>query len=342
MTRLKHFFFNMAQHWDEIISLAIYIKLEDNLLESELIVKSFFDIIENDTSGRFKCILDISILYEIEYKYVFERNNNLKHGMFDILYPINHLRNLALEIAITDWVFLLDADFIPCNNLSYIIQSHYIPAYNNRTKFSNSNQDNPTTVTRTTRTTTPVAFIIPAWEVIENAENRDLFAAPTDVETLLEYEKSNLVQPFHLHHRCKLCHGPTDFKRWRNISNYYLNSGDSNKNVFNLTSFSHKAEFEYGFEPYIITKRRNLHRYDARFRGYGANKQIHLYYLNEIDNYQWVVVPNMFVIHTIHEKSNDRNELRQTKNNQRWLHALINQAKSEIDKKRDCTGTIIK
>ncbi len=52
-------------------------------------------------------------------------NNNNNNALPLRLFPVNILRNVALDNALTDWVLLLDVDFVP--SLSLYNNSRYIP-----------------------------------------------------------------------------------------------------------------------------------------------------------------------------------------------------------------------
>jgi hypothetical protein len=74
-------------------------------------------------------------------------------------------------------------------------------------------------------------------------------------------------------------------------------------------------------EPYVITPRVGLHRYDARFRGYGLNKMMHLLYLGLIEHFQFLVLPDVFIITAQHPRSESENAFFKGDNLQ-WMQAL--------------------
>ena len=87
MDRL-HMLVPLLERWSGPASIAVY------LTDTE--AQDFVDHWERSTSLTSRC----NVGYHVAYK---EGN----------LYPINALRNLALEQAATDYVFLTDIDFLP-------------------------------------------------------------------------------------------------------------------------------------------------------------------------------------------------------------------------------------
>ena len=104
---------------------------------------------------------------------------------------------------------------------------------------------------------------------------------------------------FHLK-RCNTCHGNTNYTKWRKLTK-----------SSNYTAYP--VKFKLFYEPYIITHRKYLHRYDARYRGYGINKMIQLVYLSYVQRYTFYVLPRLFIMHGYHAKSTDRLEFRKVK-----------------------------
>lgn len=61
--------------------------------------------------------------------------------------------------------------------------------------------------------------------------------------------------------------------------------------------------WEQDFEPYVVV-RRDVPEFDLRFAGFGWNKVSHTMEL-EAQNYQFIVLPNAFVVHMPHAPSLD-------------------------------------
>ncbi|ETO17521.1 hypothetical protein RFI_19800, partial [Reticulomyxa filosa] len=85
-------------------------------------IVSFWESIEKFRTGY--GALDIHLLFEIEKgSDVYIQN---LAGAVGVMYPVNTLRNLALRYARTEFVFLLDADFVPSFDAhDTIIRRHY-------------------------------------------------------------------------------------------------------------------------------------------------------------------------------------------------------------------------
>ena len=315
----------MASNWNGIISVAIYIRLEESLLHSLELILELFEKCENKYDYA---LLDISLLFEIEY--LNKINNN--GGLYSVMYPINHLRNLALQCAKTEFVLLIDGDFIPNKGFhdKAIKQYKYI--------YSNNNKQNKS-----------IALVIPAFEfgssynfyTKRQKQKKKKIIRAKEEESVKNYNLSNLnlpltkkeisslylsdkVRGFHIH-RCTQCHKPTNYSKWlKNDEPYFV-------------------KYKASYEPYIMIKRINLRRYDARFRGYGWNKIIHLLTLAWIDKINWIVSNDCFIFHIPHYSSRDANNYFKGKASLRWkwIMGLSKLALRDLKKRIDQTGLII-
>ena len=178
-----------------------------------------------------------------------------KQGKF---YPVNHLRNIALNAVSTPYVFLNDGDFLPSFGL-----------------FSYLKKANKVLMTGSEKR----ALVIPAFNGEEG------FTYPKDKADLQEMLQEGSVRMF-----CVWCahqtHGPTNYSVWEK------------------TSFPYRVEWAFHYEPYVVV-RSDIVRYDERFVGYGWNKVSQLTEM-KAQGYEFVVLPDDFIIHSPHRHSADR------------------------------------
>ncbi|KAM9309757.1 xylosyl- and glucuronyltransferase LARGE1 isoform 3-T3 [Pholidichthys leucotaenia] len=88
-------------------------------------------------------------------------------------------------------------------------------------------------------------------------------------------------------------HKPTDFAKWRTATTPY------------------RVQWEADFEPYVMV-RRDSPEYDRRFVGFGWNKVAHIMEL-DAQEYEFVVLPNAYMIHMPHAPSFDITKFRSNK-----------------------------
>jgi len=128
------------------------------------------------------------------------------------------------------------------------------------------------------------AIVVPALEVSGAA-----WLPRTKVDAAAFMEQG-LAEGFHMS-RYPKGHRATDFNRWLETSE---GSGEE-----------YPVEYEIGFEPYVVCRRTEVPRYDARFRGYGLNKVSHLYRMANVSNFSFVVAGGPFAAALEHEPSAD-------------------------------------
>ncbi|XP_065319035.1 uncharacterized protein LOC135927027 [Gordionus sp. m RMFG-2023] len=187
-----------------------------------------------------------------------ETNDELNLSDFK-LYPINMARNIARLASKTHYIFTLDIEFLPSNNLMSLFLDF----------IRNSVHDYKMDKT---------VFVIPAFEVKMNYER------PQNKTELLRLLKTGIAIPFH-RKRCAACHIIPNFNKFlRNTGN------GSFLEVLSITKWIPPY-----WEPIFISSNQDP-LYDERFKGYGRNKIQMCYELCRAD-YLFYVLDGGFVSH---------------------------------------------
>lgn len=181
-------------------------------------------------------------------------------------YPINFLRNVALDGARTEWVFPIDMDFTPSIGASEVITEH-LPSGESG------------------------VLVLPAFEIDDSPmarmkrvmNNEEVDDFPLTKERLLNAGAT----VFH-HDNWAPAHDASESDRWRRESGgtYPIHTGKN----------AHES-----YEPYVVVKRKGLPHYDERFDGYGFNKVQWILCLR-CSGYKFNVVEDAFVLHAEHKK----------------------------------------
>ncbi|KAG7274204.1 hypothetical protein CRUP_008580 [Coryphaenoides rupestris] len=106
----------------------------------------------------------------------------------------------------------------------------------------------------------------------------------------LSYPKSKAELLYHVWTKG---HAPTNFAKWRTATTPY------------------HVQWEADFEPYVMVQR-DSPEYDRRFVGFGWNKVAHIMEL-DAQEYEFVVLPNAYMIHMPHAPSFDITKFRSNK-----------------------------
>jgi len=159
---------------------------------------------------------------------------------YDCLYPVNALRNVAMEEACSDVVFILDVDFIPSRDLHSTLSQWPDGIDNFLSAKGTPNR----------------ALVVPAFEVHPDV-NGETRLPRTFSELCSEAEN---VDAFHMGH-FPAGHQATDFEHWASL----VTAGCQN-------CLSYQVSYKEFFEPYVVLNRKSAPRFDERFRGYGLNK----------------------------------------------------------------------
>ncbi|KAF9977742.1 hypothetical protein BGZ73_004966 [Actinomortierella ambigua] len=230
--------------WEGPTSVVIYLQNKNDITE----LKRYFD-----QKGKLE-LYESTTLTIVKPDYTSE----------DYLrYPINHLRNIGILTAPTDYIFVIDADFVPTTHL-------YTFAKN-------------TVIGLLEKATHPTAYVVPCVAIQESYTG----AYPDTVQelqALMAKGIAYITDP-------RAGHGPT---RSRLFTKKPL-LGSSSKPAYEVC-------FESQWEPYYIVDRRNMHPYyDERFKDQGGDKQSHALLMNAI-GFKFLVLRDHFIYHMDHPK----------------------------------------
>eukprot|EP00164_Ancoracysta_twista_P002249 GFYU01002971.1.p1 GENE.GFYU01002971.1~~GFYU01002971.1.p1 ORF type:complete len:649 (+),score=146.51 GFYU01002971.1:144-2090(+) len=156
----------MAKLWDGPLSATVYIKDPASDLQAIEDLRNSIAAVEKN--------VDFHILYSDKGPY-----------------PINTLRNVAIQHSRTKYVFLLDVDFIPNPNmLEYVRELRHLMAGKKQ------------------------VLVVPAFEMLDME-----FGLPGDKNSLLHLEKYGKLQQVHQFYAP--AHAPTNYTRWYDDDEIY-------------------------------------------------------------------------------------------------------------------------
>ncbi|PHZ17731.1 uncharacterized protein RHIMIDRAFT_285039 [Rhizopus microsporus ATCC 52813] len=176
----------------------------------------------------------------------------------------NMWRNIAKLFTRTEYLMMLDVDFHLCTDFRKSIWQNAELA----------------TMLRSGK----VAFVVPAFEYLDQKDGLDWRTFPTKKSQLVDQVNNLKLDSFHS--TWVSGHGATNYSYWYTADQTYP-----------------VTQYEYSYEPYIIYKKEGTPWCDERFIGYGANKAACLYeiYISGVDFW---VLPNDFLIHQSHQYAN--------------------------------------
>uniref|UniRef100_A0A8C9T9S0 LARGE xylosyl- and glucuronyltransferase 2 n=1 Tax=Scleropages formosus TaxID=113540 RepID=A0A8C9T9S0_SCLFO len=151
------------------------------------------------------------------------------------------------------------------------------------------------------------ALVVPAFETL-----RYRLSFPKSKAELLSMLDMGTLYTFRYHVWTK-GHAPTNYAKWRTATTAY------------------KVEWEADFEPYVVV-RRDCPEYDQRFVGFGWNKVSHIMEL-DAQEYDFVVLPNAFMIHMPHAPSFDISKFRSSSSYRHCLTTLKEEFHQDLSRK---------
>ncbi|XP_046285341.2 xylosyl- and glucuronyltransferase LARGE1 isoform X3 [Marmota monax] len=154
---------------------------------------------------------------------------------------------------------------------------------------------------------TKKAMIVPAFETL-----RYRLSFPKSKAELLSMLDMGTLFTFRYHVWTK-GHAPTNFAKWRTATTPY------------------RVEWEADFEPYVVV-RQDCPEYDRRFVGFGWNKVAHIMEL-DAQEYEFIVLPNAYMIHMPHAPSFDITKFRSNKQYRICLKTLKEEFQQDMSRR---------
>ena len=154
---------------------------------------------------------------------------------------------------------------------------------------------------------TKKALVVPAFET-----QRYRFTFPASKSELLSMLDMGTLFTFR-YHVWPQGHSPTDFTEWRTATTPY------------------KVNWDHDFEPYVVLPR-DIPMYDQRFVGFGWNKVSHILELDAL-GYEFIVLPNAFIIHMPHAPSFDIAKFRSSEAYRNCLKVLKDEFQIDLSRK---------
>eukprot|EP00164_Ancoracysta_twista_P004493 GFYU01006059.1.p1 GENE.GFYU01006059.1~~GFYU01006059.1.p1 ORF type:complete len:1060 (+),score=309.18 GFYU01006059.1:150-3329(+) len=243
---------NMAKAWEGPMSACVFVSDKDKELAQ------LSDLLKDPKNAAAAKYIDFHVVYKIE----------------DRPYPVNTLRNIAIEQVKTSVMYLLDVD---------MITSHTMAVYRDiywklQERDINRRAVDPKLTSTNAKTHPRLLLITPAFESDLPVEK-----FPKSKDSLREAVRDGHVQQVAIFN-CFGCHSPARYRYWM--------SEESD------TVESYPATFNWYFEPFYLGPS-TMEMYDERFEGYGNDKMSMVLEL-VVAGYQFEVLTNVFIIHMNH------------------------------------------
>lgn len=156
---------NLLERWDGPVSCAVYLPSIESILD-------FFSFVKNQKHESFHDMVSLHVILE-------------RPGA---AYPINRLRNLALENIETEYFFYVDVDFIPSQGIYHRLRD-FVTLNTNPKRYS-------------------TLYVVPAFEVRGSPS-----VLPRTSDDLSGMILSGKAQGFHMEYFSK-GHNSTNFTKW--------------------------------------------------------------------------------------------------------------------------------
>jgi len=257
-------FERLLDNWDGPVSAAIYLTEADDidLLEAHLA--------NPDRSAKWH---DVALTI-IKPDYSITESALLSR----LRYPINRLRNLALDLAPSPYVLVVDVDFVPSPDMHSLLSARAIPLL---TRPSTRNSHSPTL--KRTAVVIPTFALTSAFNGIYPKSLSDLANLVTSDPPLATLTDVNAG------------HGPTSPSLlFAHLSYPALPQNSTSTEID--PSHSYEICFEPQYEPYYVLAKSSHPLYDERFTDQGGDKQAHALLLNAL-GYSFHVMRDVWVLH---------------------------------------------
>ena len=262
---------NQCQTWEDPLVAVIYVPLQKEDAQQVYDSESTVADIQRGVSSFYSFMKEIAPC-KLTIELVGQRIVNERTHP----YPINALRNRAMDLAQTELVFVLDVDFVASPRLG-------LPgrAYKDKEVYEQMIQI----------VSNKKALVVPAFELTNRhtepslGQNYAKTLVLSGKKAIINSYKEGAVDYFNAHD-APWGHGPTNTSRWIRLSEPVM----------------YKVRYEPKYEPFVLLAKEFAPWADERFVGYGGNK---IAYINQLKGlgFGFHVHPYAFSIHVPHHRT---------------------------------------
>ncbi|CAG0894896.1 unnamed protein product [Darwinula stevensoni] len=166
-----------------------------------------------------------------------EKSMSNNYARRDVQYPPNLLRNVGRRGARTEFVFVLDADFLPTPGM----RREFLQFAERERLFSREMVKHK------------IAYVVPAFEI------QKAVAIPQNKSELISLWDKGMIRPFYSATISSMTQTPTDYHRWRILP--------KKREI----SVGYEIQWHHMYEPYVIY-RNSAPFFDERFRQFGWDR----------------------------------------------------------------------
>ena len=254
----------MAREFDGPISAAIYLGFNGNIAEEQERLDVFYN-----QSATLQAFVDVHLVFDRKipwYSITSADNNENNHGKSP--YPINLLRQIALDCVKTDWVWYLEADMVPMRNAQAILAKRW------NDMLEADKQHGEKTV-----------FVTPVYD----CKDDNLSCNPTSKGELMRMHENKTLG--RIGNRLK-SHRALAYGKWESQTLPF--------DRYDFLPYSEQSGFKLKKqEPYFIGRKRDYVPYDVLFMGVNKDKELHLENVNDF-GFSFALHPDIAIINFEH------------------------------------------
>ncbi|KAG8199719.1 hypothetical protein JTE90_000816 [Oedothorax gibbosus] len=228
-------------------------------------------------------------------------------------YPINVGRNLARQRTHTPYVFSVDIELYPSNNV--------LSKFERMIRFRKN-------------TTSSEVWVLPVFEVHSG------FPSPRTKFQLKQMFTSHQAISFHKY-KCNICHMIPDLRGWLNKETQWKSEvAESTEDLRVFSTVKRSRKLRLGdWEPFFIGTKEDP-EFDIRLSWEGKANKMQMAYEMCLRDYDFHIVENAFLVHApgirVYNLTRDRARMKYIRENKKYMKTIKKELKKMYGSSNDC------